>query len=209
MNEPSIHDKEYTLTQKIDHFWTYYKFYAIIAVIVIWVLVSIVVSVLTRKDVALQVMAFDTGAMLDTDIAKDFETYAGIDVKHQEVIAQMNGTLANSSDYASLAGSTKMMAGISAQELDVLMMDMENFEQNIQDGCFVDLGAVFSEEELAQFPELVRDSDGRVVGIRTEYLKGLKKYGYYQNEENAAVGIVSNSLRLDMAKKFIVFLCQD
>lgn len=206
MKEPTIHDKDYTMVQKIDHFWTYYKWHTIAVLFVVGVIISVITSVLSKKDVAIQVMAFDAGVIYDTDIARDFEAFADVDTKHQEVIAQMNGSLANESDYFAVANSAKIMANISANELDILMMDMRNYEQNMQDGVFMDLRDVFSEDELNKFSQLVVATDGKILGIKTDSLVGLSTYGYYQNGENAAAGIVSNSVRVDMAKEFLMFL---
>lgn len=206
MNEPTIHDKNYTTAQKIDHFWTYYKWHTLVVVFIVGIIVSIVVTVFNKKEVALQVMAFDTGTISDRDIAKDFEEYAGVDTKQLEVIAQMNGSLENESDYFAVANSAKIMAAISAKELDVLMMNMTNFQSDIEDGAFIDLSTVFSEEELKDFSEVVTDATGKIVGIKTTSLSGFATYGYYQNGENAAVGIVANSQRVELAKQFILFL---
>lgn len=197
--------------KKLEYFWMYYKIPFLAAACVIIVVSYFVYAKATEREHALDAILLDVRSdVQQDDLEEAFAGYAGIDTEKYEVSVSTDLLFsdASSGSYA-MTSLARFYTQIGTGELDVCVMLEEDFSQYAQADSFLDLRQVFSEEELAGFPELYADSDGNAVGIYAEDLKIIDEIDGYDNPDTHAVaGILYNTERQDTAKQFLEFLLE-
>lgn len=147
-----------TFKQKVDHIWTYYKDYILVALPFLLIVVGLIASSIgnaTEKVV--------TGIMVNITIdqegfnylSTDYEEYLGLE-KGQEVKLEYTSfdDLATSTDtennyYAAMG----VIGEVSAKTLDYMILDGMGMQFYSTQEVYGDLRTVFTEEELATFKE--------------------------------------------------------
>lgn len=141
--------KHGTLKQKLTYFADYYKWHAIIAVIVLYVIISFVVHSLTRKETALYVCMVNTLASGQEDYITDFAEFADIDLNSHELIFDTSISIQTDvPNQASMASSQKLLAYIAAGELDVMITDAETITIYTNNELFYDLREFLTLEQI-------------------------------------------------------------
>lgn len=103
---------------------------------------------------------------------------------------------------------SRFLADIGSEKLDVCGMLEDDFRKYDQSGSFLDLRECFGEEQLLALEEfLVTAKDGRVTGLLADALPGMQKDGCYDSPDTRGmIGIVYNTKRLEMAKRYLLYL---
>ena len=156
--------KPMTFREKCDHMWEYYKEWLVVvflAVMAIGLTTTIISS--RTKDVMV------SGMMVNIKIepvgmnylTNDYEKYLGATSRRQVVELDytsfgdvLDPTRGEDSYYASMI----LPARVTGAMLDYMILDQFAFEYYIAHEVYMDLGRVFSQEELAQF-----EAEGRLV----------------------------------------------
>ena len=144
--------KHGTLKQKLTYFADYYKWHAIIAVVVLYFVISFAVQALTRKETALYVCMLNTNALGAEDYITEFAEFADIDLNSQELIFDTSISIqAETTSESSMASSQKLLAYIAAGELDVMITDAETIKMYTNNELFYDLREFLTPEQIERY----------------------------------------------------------
>lgn len=144
--------KHGTLEQKLTYFADYYKWHAIIAVIVLCIVISFVVHALTRKETALHVCMVNTYALGSEDYITDFAEFADIDLNSWELFFDTGIFIQEDAlDETSVASSQKLLVYIAAGELDVMITDTETVKMYTNNEFFCDLREFLTPEQTESY----------------------------------------------------------
>ena len=142
--------KNQPLKKKLAYFWCYYKWFAIIGVLLLVAVVSTVYGILTRTSSALYGVVVNSYTIGDPDaFMQDFMDYAGIDTKKYHTVINASLLIGNELDETTLNASQFIMVYMSAQDLDFAVMDADAFGKFTYNGIYLDLRECFDENELA------------------------------------------------------------
>lgn len=143
--------------KKLEHILTYYKWLILLALIVLFVLGSVLHRELTKKEPVLQLAMINVavGEDLEQGLTVDFITYDGGNPKRQEVylyrdlyISEDADTLNHEYAYAS---QMKLMGAIQSQKLDLVIMNREGYDVLSQKGYLAQLPALLENDpDLAE-----------------------------------------------------------
>ena len=148
--------KEMTWPQRISYFWDYYKWVVIIGIVLIAIF-GMLIGELVNPDpeslfmgVRINVRITDKGNDYLTDDI--FEIMGGTDPEKQAVDLLQRGlpTMEADSQYAQ-SEIMAMVAMVSAQMLDYVILDDVSFEQYRRNGMFSNLETLLRPDQLAQF----------------------------------------------------------
>ncbi|MBO5317270.1 MAG: hypothetical protein J6A74_02375, partial [Oscillospiraceae bacterium] len=142
--------KPMSFGQKVDHLWTYYKEYLLIAALIVVLVVMTVTSFLnSTKEVLLR------GMMVNITITQEGYNYLTED--YFEKIGGEEGTQLVEMDYANFAdladptngednysASLKLMARVSGGLLDYALVDQMAFEFYLTQGVYGKLSTLFT-----------------------------------------------------------------
>ena len=151
--------QDMTFGQKVEHLWTYYKEYALLALIAVLLVVAVVSSVIARSKTPLV-----RGMMVNISIsnyAMDyltngyFEKMDGQKGKDEVSMVYRNfEDLQNStSGQDNYTSAQALITQVSAGMLDYALVDEMALKFYITQQVFLDLREVFTPEELAQLAE--------------------------------------------------------
>lgn len=196
--------------KKLEYFWMYNKISFLAALFVLAAAGYFLYTKAAEKEYALNAMLLDVHTDVTEDtLEEEFAAYAGIDTKKYDVLIATSLLLADGTSNYAMACQSRFYGLVGAEELDVGMMLEENFASFAGADAFLDLGEVFTEEELAAFPELYRDSGGRVLGVYGEELAKIREIGGYGDPDTRSVaGIIYNSRHVEAAKQFLLYLSE-
>lgn len=145
------------LKEKWAYFWEYYKIHTIVTVCVAAAVISLIHTIVSQKDSALDVALVNTFLKEDIDsqtLADEFAAYARIDTGKYEVVidpdlyVDYEGT-----DQYSYLNLQKLTAMAASGSLDVLLTNETYIDHNIGTGLFIDLHEFFTDEELAAYED--------------------------------------------------------
>lgn len=200
-----------TWRQRLGYVWDYYK-PLMAAVLVVIFAVYLVVSIyhgMKQKEI-LNVYLLNCNS-LDVDseeMAAEFAEYLGGTGKN-EVITIDAGLELGDSDYA-YASQIKLMALMGSQQIDILLLEREQFDSFCEEEILMDLTDVLSQEQLEAWePYLVYGGDqagaaSPVYGVDMQESPVLQKYHAYNGEVCAAV--FHEAVNTDICDDFFEFL---
>ncbi len=135
---------------KWEYFWEYYKVHTIVVIIAIIFIVTLVHDISNKKPYALYAI-FVNNQSQDTQeyLQNGFAEFAGLDTEAETCLVDTASNYISSSlDSTAVATSEKILALISASELDVMVSDESTMAHYASQETFLDLRTVFSKEEL-------------------------------------------------------------
>lgn len=148
--------KPMTFGQKVDHIWTYYKEYMVVALAVVILIAGIVVSIFGAQT---EVIFSGTIANLDlteagTDYLREdlFEHLGGKPGQEVQLGATYFEELLSSVENFDYNYNAAMgpVAMVSSRSLDYMLLDEVAFKFYLSQDVFMDLREFFTEEELQQ-----------------------------------------------------------
>lgn len=149
--------KDMTFGEKLGHLWDYYKWFAIVGVILIVAAVSVVISVIENS----KELTYG-GVIVNLSVTEEgraylkegwFEALEGDPQKQKIELDEMYIPDAGQTTFAeaSLANAQKITAMISAGYVDYVLADAYSIHYLGSAGSFSPLDTVLSQEQLAQF----------------------------------------------------------
>ncbi len=162
-----------TPKEKLAYFWDYYKIHTIAVAAVIVFVVSLVNSYRSSKPTAFYAVLINADTYDDNAAAANawnegFMEYADIDPESYQVnIDTSIGISSGGGDQYEVASRQKMMAMMHAGDIHAILADTEIFEGYARLEYFYDLTAVFTEEELAPYADLLYYTDGAAFDADT------------------------------------------
>lgn len=207
--------KDMTFKEKIAHLWDYYKWVAIVAVVLIVATVSVVVSVTQNS----KELAFG-GAAVNLTISEDGMAYMkedwfeamGCDPKEQKIELDMlfvaNLDMPTTDAQAALTGITKITTMISGAQIDYVMADAYAIHYLCSGGSFSPLDAVLPAELLAKFEgklvELEDNGEKCLIAIDISELPFVKKH--IVSTDKTYIAFPGNTPRTEETVAFLEYL---
>ncbi len=145
--------KPMTFTEKIDHLWTYYKAYALVALLVVALLLAGITAVVNlSKDTISSCVVANVGMSVPGDSYISNEFYDHLEGKKGQVVDVQYiffEDITNTKDVEK-AYSVAMtaVAMVSGGMLDYMLMDQIALETYIPQDMFLPLDEFFTSEEL-------------------------------------------------------------
>ncbi len=191
---------------KFDHIYTYYKLPILLLVTALAFVGYTVYRQVTKKDVVLYAayLNISVGDDLNAQLSEGFITAAGLNPKKNEVYLYQ--TLYISDDPAqeylqyAYASNLKLLAAISAEQLDVVLMNREAYDRLSRNGYLLEL------------PDLPDNSLYSVLEPRlTENWDALDLSGFplFQSagfSDTVYLGVIRNSPRLPAVMQYTAYL---
>lgn len=143
--------------EKWAYFWEYYKIHTLVTICVTIALISLIHTVVSQKDSALDVAlvnAFLKDGLEAQQVAEDFAAYAQVDTDEYEVVIDPDLYVDyEGQDQYSYLNMQKLTAMAAAQALDIILTNDAYIDHNISAGLFIDLHEFFTDEELAKYED--------------------------------------------------------
>ncbi len=138
-----------------DYFWEYYKIHTIVAVIALIFLGVLIRDISNNKPYALYALFVNSkGTDAQSYLQDEFSSYAGIDTSKEQVLVDNSANfLSSSMDQTVLATSEKIMALLSAKEMDVMVADEQTLYHYASQETFTDLRSVYSSDEIKELED--------------------------------------------------------
>ena len=156
--------KHGTLKQKLSYFMDYYKWYVIIAVIALAIVISSVVQRLNRKETALYVCLLNAYTQEAEGYAAGFAEFADVDLDSYNVILDTSMTIrAGEMDENNIASAQRVLLYISAAELDVMISDAETARGYANNDYFYDLREFLTQWQIERYEPYFYYIDMKVV----------------------------------------------
>ncbi len=174
-----------------NYFWEYYKIHTIVAICAIIFLIILVKDITDNKPYSLYAILLNSGASFSQDdIESQFEEYASLDTESTTCMVDTSSTYnTDVIDEMTIATSEKIMANISASELDVLAADSNLFAYYSYQDVYMDLREVFDESFLEENSDKIYYVDRGLVEYidSDEYQTFLLDGTYDENNEFAVI----------------------
>ena len=206
--------------ERLAYFWEYYKWYAIIFLLVIVLLVQGVLGVINRRETALSGVLLNCKlGVADKEFLQDFYAYAGIDEAKESAAFYTDLTITNGQSKNDLNAFQRIMGGIAVRDTDFIVgkSDAFPFFSYNSTEIFMDLRDFLSQETLAQVSDRLYYIDGEFLiisqftlyadtkkGNRPSYINALKNteakglYEYFNNELSKYIEVQSGIFGSDM-----------
>ncbi len=196
---------------KIENFFHYYKTHMILSVLLLFVLFFSIRSCINRVPSDLVVVLYgevmvQDEQLIQEQIKENIPELVAPDVQHIP-------TNENDPQYQ-MAVQMKLLAMMSAREIDIMIMDKTNFEMYAGQEIFMPLEDIMDDLDLPEerfvkaAPIINETEDGELVkgplqayGVSISDSNFAKEKQIYGN--NPVAAIVSNSTRVDIAIRFI------
>ena len=173
-----------------DYFWDYYKIHTIVAIAVIIFIVILVRDITDNKPYSLYALMLNSSAAEAQDyIESSFAEYSGIDTTQTTVMVDTTSSYnMEIIDEMTIATSEKIMANISASELDVLSADKNMFAYYSYQDVYLDLREVFDEDFLSKHSDILFYVDrGLIDYIASDEYQDFLMNGTYDETNEYAV----------------------
>lgn len=205
--------------EKLDHFWTYYKYHVFGAIILLIGIVYIVSSVIEHQqekkylaslpDPDVTMMMF--GDFFEPDIAKIEESILLSETDWQRVVVSHTQVPAEIKDQFDIALQQKAVVALATDRSDVYMVDNSNHQMLVNQGLFQPLDeyeerlkAIVGEENLVyartEPSGLDPDEQPGEYHLYTVKLPNSQLYSFLNEEIRAGIHVgsenIENSLRL-------------
>ena len=192
--------------RSLAYFWDYYKWYVIIPVVSIAIIISLIVTfVEENKKKYLSVAMVNVTKECD-DLFKEYENSIGESI----TLVYDYRHLKNSDDLYSYnddinASVQKLQANITSGRVDVICTNSRAIEEYSVNSCFIDLRTILDQEYLNQYEDLIYYYNDIPVGIDVSESE-IMMSAYSDSDENHYIVVSAFSKNIDNALDFIVYL---
>ncbi|ANX02255.1 hypothetical protein CSTERLE_12075 [Thermoclostridium stercorarium subsp. leptospartum DSM 9219] len=196
---------------KLENFFHYYKIHMLVGLAVIVILFFSIRSCINRVDPDFTIVCYGNIFAADQTAVEENvkERVPGITTPSVQFLA----TVSDDPQYV-YASQMKFVAMIAAKEIDIIIMDRENFDINASQGIFLSLDELadelgFPEESYMRGSEIIDETEDGNVIKGPEQIYGIDITGseFIKNNnihaESAIVAIARNTQRMDSALEFI------
>ena len=219
-----------SFTQKLDYIWEYYKLPILVGLAALAALCSVLHRQLTKKEtvLSLALVNVDVGADLQKALTEDFLLWAEADPKKQEVTVYpdlyvSDNANAMNHEYA-YASQMKLSGAVSAQLLDLALMNREAYDILSQKGFLLELSSLAGLPDalkplLAENEVVLSDNALEVIlgeaeeeervtqrDINALAVEGLPLFQAAGFDGELYLGVIANSVRPDAAAAYLNYL---
>ncbi|GMQ62924.1 hypothetical protein [Vallitalea maricola] len=203
--------KELTRKEKVEYIWEYYKLHFFAGILVLIIVGSFLNIWVFNPPPKSAVSVNFVGSSIFADNTEPLEKELNPIIVTEEMGNKkvfFNTYIFGIEDpQMQMATQTKFVANISARELDVLILDKEQFDSLVLQGSMLPLDQVFSEDELNNLNDRLlkskseEDTNEQIYGIDVTDNEKIKTVMVGDSEK--VIGVVSNTLKIEESKKVI------
>lgn len=206
----------------IKYLWSYYKYHALILIIILVCLGNFIYGQVTKKEAILTCYMVNTQTQNPQirradELIADYEATITFDPKHECITLDAalmaeydSGGIATNDSYPYIA---KIMAGLSTGYNDVLISNNREIDAYARDMVFCDLTTVLEPDLYEQLKAqnkiyFIHMADDTLLPVAVD-MKGCKKlmdYGLYNAEDEIYYAFPTNAKRRNEAVDFLKFL---
>ena len=173
--------KHGTFKQKFTYFLDYYKWYVIVAVLILGFAGSLIYQTLTRKERAIFVALLNVYELEPAaEYPNRFAEYIGLDPDEYDIYfdasMHMDSSDLTAYDETTVATTQKLMVYIAAQEIDILVASESTTNSYAYNETFYDLSALLSEEQFEKYEPYFYYMDQAVADARNEAQDAGEEY---------------------------------
>lgn len=205
--------KQLSFKQKLEYIWDYYKpLLAGIAGVVILLFVVIQIILNSQITTELTVGLFNSnGSGKDIDIlSADFASASGLDGKKQELVFDSSYYIdPDANDSMTLATQSKLVAVLSAGNMDVMLVTEDLYKYYLDAGMFADLKQVLAPEEYSGCRELfMMDKSGDDPEVKAYGLSLVRneKLTNIFPEDQVILCVAVNAGKTENIRKFVQYI---
>lgn len=144
--------KHGTPKEKLAYFIDYYKWHVIVAVLVVFMVISIIRDMLNQKESILYTCLLNTMELDASEYNNAFAESLGIDTEKYELIFDAETWIdINSMDEATMASSQKLVARLAAGELDIMITDTDSVTNYSYQADFLTMKELLSPEQYEMY----------------------------------------------------------
>ena len=203
--------KELKRKEKVEYIWEYYKLHIFAGIFVLIVIGSFLNIWVFNPPPKSAVSVNFVGSSIFADNTESLEKELNPIIVTEEMGNKkvfINTYIFGMKDpQMQMATQTKFIANISARELDVLILDKEQFDSLVLQGSMLPLDQVFSEDELGKLTDRLlkgkseEDTNEQIYGIDITDNEKIKTV--MVGDSDIVIGVVSNTLKIEESKKVI------
>lgn len=173
-----------------DYFWEYYKIHTIVALAAIILLAVLIKDISSNKDYALYAV------LLNSDVPDTEQTFEAEFAEYAQIDTNSYTCFVDTSAYyksdvineMTIATSEKIMANISAKELDVMAADTDMFRYYAHQDVYMDLRDAFDEAFLDKYSDKICYVDRKLIDyISSDAYQDFMLNGNYDKNNKYAV----------------------
>ncbi|MDD6328802.1 MAG: hypothetical protein PUA62_10210 [Lachnospiraceae bacterium] len=207
-----------TIGEKIGYFWDYYKWTVGVVVglaLCILLLVRAVIIEMKPPIIYIAMMNAHMESPGDATYGDDYGNQRGLDPKSGRITLDVDFlhpeliTDADLKNDTIIASMQRFSASVTTGNIDIAITNPWVLRDYMENNVFHDLRDVYTEEELAQFGELLtyeKNASGEVVPVGI-IINGHRDIdSFYEEGETIVIGIPSDSTRVERAKDFIAWM---
>ena len=213
--------------KKLEHIWGYYKAPILLGLIALFVLGSVLVRQLSKKEPVLYLALVNVsfGEDLEKRLTADYLAESGLDARRYEICLYPGLYLSDNADtlnheYA-YASKMKFTGTVGTKKLDLVLMNREGYDLLSQKGYLLDLSDVLDGPAAALLTEnevVLSDNSLEVMlGEAEEELRvtetvpnalcaDLPLFREAGFDGDLYLGVVGNSPRLDAVSAYLNYL---
>ncbi|MCT4687801.1 hypothetical protein [Vallitalea sp.] len=203
--------KELTRKEKVEYIWEYYKIHIFASILVMIIVGSFLNIWVFNPPPKSAVSVNFVGSSIVSDNTESLEKELNPIIVTEEMgnkkVFFNTFVYGIENPQIQMATQTKFVANISARELDVLILDKEQYNFLLLQGSMIPLDKVFSEDELNKLTDRLikgkseEDTNEQIYGINVTDNEKIKTVMVGDSEK--IMGVVSNTLKIEESKKVI------
>ncbi len=201
--------------QKIQYIWDYYKFPIFVCLIFVYIIGYTIYGHFAKKDTMLYAALVNVSAseQLTAQLSDGFMDFMNTDTSKNDVQLYTGLYLTSNQDDPNheytYASRIKIMASIDGEQLDIVLMNKEAFDEFSQNGYLCNLEKLLYDSNPDTFEELkpyLVTNTAYPAGLDMSQKGILKKAGF---KEPVYLGVIANSPRMKQAVEYINYLYSD
>ena len=209
MVKQNINLKEMTMKKRCSYFWDYYRYHVIGACLILVLMGTVIREVANQSTILLNVVISEMiNERTDvTELEQQLTQLVKSEAEENETIRiytyPFNNIESSSSDLTQVY-LEKFVAQVAISELDVFILEENDFSYFYEQGLFKPLDELLQEVEGIDSSDYLLAEDDHVYAIRLEGNKLLEAKGI--ETKNKVVTVLSNSLRQEESADLILAL---
>ena len=209
MVKQNIKLKEMTMKKRCSYFWDYYRYHVIGAFLILVLMGTVIQEVANQSTILLNVVISEMiNERTDvTELEQQLTQLVKSEAEENETIRiytyPFNNIESSSSDLTQVY-LEKFVAQVAISELDVFILEENDFSYFYEQGLFKPLDELLQEVEGIDSSDYLLAEDDHVYAIRLEGNKLLEAKGI--ETKNKVVTVLSNSLRQEESADLILAL---
>lgn len=192
--------------RSLAYFWDYYKWYVIVPLVVVAVIISIIVTLVQENSKKYLSVAMVNVTKECDDLFKSYEDLVGESISLNYEYRHPKGSdNFYSYDDEINASIQKLQAHIITGRVDVIVTNSRAINEYCENSAFMDLRSVLDEDYIDNLQDYLYYYNDIPVGIDVSGSVILND-AYLNSEENHYLVVSNYSKNVDAAKDFIIYL---